>query len=94
MEIAVPWNDLVRVIEPHYPVIKCRGCPPIGIKRVLRNHFLQICFSLSDPAVEEALYDITSMRDFARIDLGREPVPDGLMRRQTVSFATCLKRTI
>jgi IS5 family transposase len=38
--------------------------------------FLQPWFNLSDPAVEEALYDSRAMRGFVRIDLGREPVPD------------------
>src|SRR5947207_15382474 len=33
-------------------------------------------FNLSDPAVEEALYDSLAMRRFVGIDLGREPVPD------------------
>jgi transposase, IS5 family len=37
---------------------------------------LQLWFNLSDPAVEEALYDSAAMRNFARIDLGREPVLD------------------
>ncbi len=31
---------------------------------------------LSDPAVEEALYESVSMRRFVGIDLGREPAPD------------------
>jgi IS5 family transposase len=39
MGIAVPWKGLVRVIEPHYPVVKGRGRPPIGIERMLRIHF-------------------------------------------------------
>ena len=43
---------------------------------MLRLHFLQHWFSLSDPAAEEALYDSLSMREFLGIDLGREPVPD------------------
>jgi hypothetical protein len=38
--------------------------------------FLQHWFNLSDPAVEEALYDSRAMRYFVGIDLGREPVPD------------------
>jgi IS5 family transposase len=37
---------------------------------------LQQWFNLSDPAVEEALYDSSTMRCFVGIDLGREPVPD------------------
>ena len=43
---------------------------------MLRIYFLQQWFNLSDPAVEEALYDSLAMRRFADIDLGREPVPD------------------
>ncbi len=43
---------------------------------MLRIHFLQHWFNLSDPAMEEALYDSRAMRHFARIDLGEEPVPD------------------
>ena len=39
-------------------------------------HFLQHWFNLSDPAAEEALYDSHALRQFAGIDLGREPVPD------------------
>lgn len=76
MEIAVPWKDLVKIIEPYYPSGEGRGRRPIGIERMLRIHFLQIWFNLSDPAVEEAIYDIKAMRDFVKIDLGREPAPD------------------
>jgi IS5 family transposase len=43
---------------------------------MLRIHFLQQWYALSDPAVEEALYDSASMRRFVGIDLGREPAPD------------------
>jgi IS5 family transposase len=43
---------------------------------MLRIHFLQHWFNLSDPAAEESLYDINSMRHFAGIDLGHAPVPD------------------
>jgi transposase, IS5 family len=43
---------------------------------MLRIYFLQLWFNLSDPAVEEALYESVSMRQFVGIDLGREPVPD------------------
>ena len=43
---------------------------------MLRIYCLQQWFNLSDPAVEEALYDSLAMRRFVDIDLGREPVPD------------------
>jgi IS5 family transposase len=77
MDEVVPWAELVALIEPHYPkATSVGGRPAFGLERMLRMHLLQIWFNLSDPAVEEALYESTSMRAFVGIDLGREPVPD------------------
>ncbi len=76
MDQIIPWAELSAVIEPFYPKGKGRGRPPVGVERMLRIHFLQHWFNLSDPAVEEALYDSRAMRRFVGIDLGREPVPD------------------
>lgn len=75
MDKVVPWTMLCKLIEPHYPKAG-NGRPPIGIERMLRIYFLQNWFNLSDPAVEEALYESVSMREFAGIDLGLESVPD------------------
>jgi IS5 family transposase len=75
METVVPWKRLVALIEPFYPKPGA-GRPPIGLERMLRIHFLQHWFNLSDPAAEEALYESPTMRAFAGIDLGREPAPD------------------
>src|SRR6201982_283743 len=74
-EQVVPWSALCGLIEPFYPK-PGNGRPPIGVERMLRIYFLQHWFNLSDPAVEEALYDSQAMRRFVGIDLGREPVPD------------------
>ena len=75
MEQVVPWARLGGLVEPYYPKAG-NGRPPVGVERMLRIYFLQQWFNLSDPAVEEALYDSAVMRQFAGIDLGREPVPD------------------
>ncbi len=75
MEQIVPWSALCAVIEPHYPKAG-KGRPPGGLERMLRIYFLQQWFNLSDPAMEEALYDSVSMREFVGIDLGAEPAPD------------------
>ena len=75
MERVVPWLALCALIEPYYPK-PGNGRPPIGVERMLRIYFLQQWFNLSDPGVEEALYDSLAMRRFVGIDLGREPVPD------------------
>src|SRR5438105_5444459 len=74
MERVVPWSALYALIEPFYP--KPGNGRPVGVERMLRIYFLQQWFNLSDPAVEEALYDSLAMRRFVDIDLGREPVPD------------------
>jgi transposase, IS5 family len=75
MDRVVPWSALCALIEPFYPK-PGNGRPPVGVERMLRIYFLQQWFNLSDPAVEEALYDSRAMRGFVGIDLGREPVPD------------------
>lgn len=76
MDQVIPWRELCKVIKPFYPKASGPGRPPIGLERMLRIHFLQHWFNLSDPAVEEALYDSRAMRRFVGIDLGREPAPD------------------
>lgn len=77
MDVVVPWKALCAQIEPVYPRGQERGGRrPIGLERMLRIHFLQQWYALSDPAVEEALYDSRAMRKFVGIDLGREAVPD------------------
>ena len=76
MEQIIPWRGLCEVIEPFYPKAKGAGRPPVGLERMLRIHFLQHWFNLSDPAVEEAMYDSRAIRRFVGIDLGREPAPD------------------
>jgi IS5 family transposase len=75
MDRVVPWAELCALIEPHYPKAG-RGRPPIGLERMLRLHFLQQWFKLSDPGLEDQLYDSIAMRRFVGIDLGLEPVPD------------------
>lgn len=76
MDRVVPWAALCALIAPVYPKPAGAGRPPVGLERMLRIYFLQHWFTLSDPAVEEALYDSRAMRAFVGIDLGREPVPD------------------
>ena len=77
MDRIIPWPELAAAIEPVYPkVSEAGGRPPIPLERMLRIYFLQLWFNLSDPAVEEALYDSAAMRSFVSIDLGVEGAPD------------------
>lgn len=76
---VVPWAELCAVIAPHYPKGPepgAGGRRPVGLERMLRIHFLQQWYALSDPAIEEALYDSAAMRRFVGIDLGQEGAPD------------------
>ena len=75
MDAVVPWAELTAVIAPYYPVAG-NGRPPLDLERMLRIYFLQQWFDLSDPAMEEMLYDSRSMLHFIGLDLGTERAPD------------------
>ncbi len=74
MDKVVPWKSLLNLIEPLYPMAG-RGRQPYPLEKMLRLHLMQNWFGLSDPAMEEALYEITPMRTFARLSLS-QPIPD------------------
>uniref|UniRef100_A0A923G3E7 Transposase n=1 Tax=Pseudomonas urmiensis TaxID=2745493 RepID=A0A923G3E7_9PSED len=65
MEQFVPWSESVAVIQLHYPQVG-GGCKPYPSDTMLRTHLLQNWLLLSDPAIEQALHETTSMRQFAR----------------------------
>jgi transposase, IS5 family len=75
MDQVVPWSRLVARLQPLYPKGE-RGRPPIGLERMLRIYFLQQWYALADEALEDALYDSQALRNFAGIELNRDPVPD------------------
>lgn len=67
MERVVPWAALVALITPYAPEGK-RGRPPFAVETMLRVHFMQQWFTLSDPAMEEALHDMPLFREFAGLN--------------------------
>lgn len=71
----IPWPRLLALIEPHYPKAGA-GRQPHPMERMLRIHFMQHWFNLSDPQAEDSLYDIESMRRFAGIELAEDAIPD------------------
>ncbi len=73
MELVVPWNELVALIAPQALALGAKGGrPPFAVETMLRIHFLQQWFNLSEPAMEEALYDMKLFRQFVRLDSGIE----------------------
>ncbi len=75
MKQVVPWTQLLRLIEPHYPVSGRPGRQPYALATMLRIHLLQQWYALSDPAMEEALHEIRTLRRFAQLG-GLDTVPD------------------
>ncbi|GKS77325.1 IS5 family transposase [Acidovorax sp. SUPP950] len=75
MEKVVPWAELVALVSPYLPEGK-RGRPPFPCETMLRIHFMQQWFALSDPAMEEALHDMPVFREFAGLEGWDEWLPD------------------
>jgi IS5 family transposase len=77
MERVVPWKALLELIEPHYPKTSSKGGrPPYPLQTLLRIHLLQQWYDLSDPAMEDALIEVPTMRRFAGIDMISDRIPD------------------
>jgi IS5 family transposase len=75
MTAVVPWDRFEQLIVRHYPVAG-RGRRPYRLRSRLKIHFMQQWFGLSDPAMEEALWETPLLRDFAGISFDFEGVPD------------------
>jgi len=77
MEAVVPWKELLDLIEQHYPKTSSKGGrPPYPLETMLRIHLLQQWYDLSDPAMEDALIEVPTMRRFAGIALISDRIPD------------------
>lgn len=77
MERVVPWSALVALIEPHSPRAKT-GRPPFPIETMLRIHFMQNWFTFGDQVMEEALIDTPLYREFARLNVDADRLPDAI----------------
>jgi IS5 family transposase len=75
MEKIVPWTGLEALVRPHYAKAG-NGRQPVGLSIMLRTYFVQQWFNLSDPGVEELLYESAAVRRFVGVDLGIAAAPD------------------
>jgi transposase, IS5 family len=75
METVIPWSSMESLVRPHYAKAG-GGRQPVGLSIMLRTYFVQQWFNLSDPGVEEALYESAALRRFVGVDLGVAPAPD------------------
>ena len=74
MDTLLPWPQLLEVIEPFYPKAG-NGRRPYALETMFRIHCMQQWYSLGDEAMEDALYEIASMRQFAQLSLDKA-IPD------------------
>lgn len=74
MDTLIPWKQLESKIRRHYAK-EGNGRKPYPLSVMLRVHCMQLFYNLSDPAMEDALYEIESMRNFAGLSINR-PIPD------------------
>lgn len=83
---VVPWAAPVELVAPCAPEGR-RGCPSFSAETMLRIHFMQQWFTLSDPAMEDALHDMPPLRNFAGLAAGASAGPT---RAPSRAFAPCL----
>ena len=87
LDQLLPWPGMLALIEPHYPSSGRVGRQPLGLDVMLRVHIAQIAYNYSDPGMEEALYEIASLRHFCGISINH--VPD---ESTILSFRRLLER--
>jgi IS5 family transposase len=77
IEVVVPREALIGLIEPYYPKTSSKGGrPPYPLRTMLRIYLMQQWYELSDPVMEDALIKVPTMRRFAGIDLISDRIPD------------------
>lgn len=74
MERLIPWKQIEKSIRPYYATAG-NGRRPYPLSMMIRIHCLQLFYNLSDPGMEDALYEIDSMRRFAQLSV-TESIPD------------------
>lgn len=84
LEALLPWPDLLALIEPHYPKSGQPGQQPLPLASMLRVHVAQIAYNYSDPGMEDALYEVASLRRFCRVELARVPDESTILRFRRV----------
>ncbi len=79
MDSILPWKLLFKPLRQHYPKAG-NGHRPISPETMLRIYFMQQWYQLSNPAMEDSLYDIEAMRRFAQVTLDSIPNESTILR--------------
>lgn len=86
MDQAMPWDWLLATVQPHWPPTDGNRVACHRLDQLLRLYFLQHWYSLDDDALEDALHDSASLRQFAGIDPCSLVQPLGTSMREFVSL--------
>lgn len=89
MDTLIPWNKFEQQLGRHYAKGTV-GRKPYPLNVMLRIHIMQLIYNLSDPAMEDALYEIESMRRFAGLRLS-DNLPDETTILHFRHFIECHK---
>lgn len=76
MKEVMPWQELMKLVEPFYPKSDGPGRPVTPLIWMLKLYFLQIWYGLSDPQAEEVVHDSHAVGEFLELDLGKDAPPD------------------
>ena len=74
MDALIPWEQMEERIRPFYPKAG-RGRRPYELSAMVRIHCVQLFYNLSDPGMEDMLYEVESVRRFVGLKLSG-PLPD------------------
>ena len=74
MEGLIPWQRLEECTRPYYPKAGL-GRRPYDLSVMLQVHCVQVFYNLSDPGMEDLLYEAEPVRRFVGLRLS-EPIPD------------------
>jgi len=74
IEALIPWQKFEQQLAKKYSKGTV-GRKPYPLNVMLRVHIMQLIYNLSDPAMEDSLYEIESMRRFSGLRLS-ENIPD------------------
>ena len=84
LDTLIPWQRLEELIRPHYPKAG-RGRRPYDLSVMLRVHILQVCYNLSDPGMEDLLYEAESVRRFVGLRLREGTIVDATIMEAPTS---------
>ena len=74
LDTLIPWSKFEQQLSRHYAK-DTMGRKPYPLEVMLRIHIMQLIYNLSDPGMEDSLYEIESMRRFAGLRLSGN-IPD------------------